>query len=73
MSIGRWAGNVDCLQVSSHGIHSCIGAALAKLEARIVLELILERLPGVRLAPGTRPVYPPDLLYAPSVRLVPRP
>jgi cytochrome P450 len=37
------------------GIHYCIGAALARLEARIVVEALLERLPGVRVAPGYVP------------------
>ena len=35
-----------------HGIHFCLGAPLARLEARIVLEALLTRLPGLALAPG---------------------
>ncbi len=35
-----------------HGIHFCLGAPLARLEARIALEGILSRLPGLALAPG---------------------
>lgn len=37
------------------GNHYCLGANLARLQVRIALEQILERLPGLRLAPGTRP------------------
>jgi cytochrome P450 len=37
-----------------HGIHFCLGAPLARLEARIALSAMLSRLPGLALAPGAR-------------------
>ncbi len=33
-----------------HGIHFCIGAALARMEARIALSVLLERVPDLRYA-----------------------
>ncbi len=35
-----------------HGIHFCLGAPLARLEARIAAVRLAERLPGIRLAGG---------------------
>ena len=32
------------------GIHLCLGAPLARMEARVAIPLVLERLPGLRLA-----------------------
>jgi cytochrome P450 len=34
------------------GAHLCLGAHLARLEARVALEAVLERLPGLRLDPS---------------------
>ncbi|WNG18081.1 cytochrome P450 [Cystobacter fuscus] len=46
-----------------HGVHYCIGAPLARLGAHITLELMLERLPDLRLSPGAPVTYLPSLLH----------
>jgi cytochrome P450 len=45
------------------GIHYCIGAALARLEARIALELFTQRLSGLRLVPDQQIEYAPMLSF----------
>jgi cytochrome P450 len=45
-----------------HGIHFCLGAPLARLEARIAFETLLRGLPGLRLAVPAR-----QLTYRPSM------
>jgi cytochrome P450 len=37
-----------------HGVHFCLGAPLARLEARIALAALLSRLPGLSLVPEAR-------------------
>lgn len=53
-----------------HGTHYCVGAPLARLEARIVLELLVERLPAPRLAAGEPIPYLPNLLHRGPQRLM---
>ena len=43
-------GRAECPHLSlSRGIHYCLGAQLARLEARIVFETLLERFPKIEL------------------------
>jgi cytochrome P450 len=44
------------------GPHYCLGANLARMEIRVVLRRILERLPGIRLATGGAAVPTPSAL-----------
>ena len=43
------------------GVHACIGAQLARLEMRVALASLLERLPGLRLAPDATLQWQPSL------------
>jgi cytochrome P450 len=52
----RRAGASDHLAFG-RGRHFCIGAPLARAQARISVEAMLERLPDLRLAPGQRLDY----------------
>ena len=52
------------------GIHYCLGAPLARLEAKVALPLLLERLPNLRRA-GRRPLLPAEGLILHGVRSLP--
>lgn len=54
-----------------HGIHHCLGAPLARLEARIAVRTLLERCPGLTLAPDAGPLdWLPGMLIR-GVRALP--
>ncbi|QJY48024.1 cytochrome P450 [Pseudonocardia broussonetiae] len=41
------------------GIHTCLGAPIARIEARVTIEVLTERFPRLRLAPDHAPDYLP--------------
>jgi cytochrome P450 len=45
-----------------HGIHYCLGAPLARLEAKAAFSKLLARFPGLRLATDEEPSWRPGLL-----------
>ena len=40
-----------------HGIHFCVGAALARMEGRIAFEALTQRIPNMRLLPNQKFEY----------------
>ena len=45
------------------GIHYCLGAALGKLEARLALEALTGRFPGLRLVGGQELSFHPNISF----------
>jgi cytochrome P450 len=43
-----------------HGIHTCVGSLLSRVMLRTALDVVLDRLPGFRLAEGAAPTRVPD-------------
>jgi cytochrome P450 len=44
-------------QIFGGGIHYCVGAPLARMEARVALSVLLERFPGLRLDASEKPTW----------------
>ncbi len=53
-----------------HGIHFCVGASLARLEGKIALQALLERLPELKRAPDI-PLEPIDSVILSGVKHYP--
>jgi cytochrome P450 len=51
------------------GIHFCVGAALARLEARVILEELLARTRSIALDPARPPAHVPSLFVRRLARL----
>jgi cytochrome P450 len=45
------------------GIHFCLGAPLARIQAQTAVRVLRRRIPGLRLDPGVRIPYRPDLQH----------
>lgn len=54
------------------GIHYCLGAGLAKVEARLCLEHLVRRLPGLRLVEGQQLTFHPNISFRGPLRLMVR-
>lgn len=45
------------------GVHYCLGAKFAKIEAQLVVEALAERLPSLRLVTDEQPTYFPNITF----------
>jgi cytochrome P450 len=57
-----WRPDADKHLAFGHGIHQCLGAPFVRLEARIALDVLAQRLPDVHLVPEQTITYLPSLL-----------
>jgi hypothetical protein len=52
------------------GIHFCLGAPLARLEARLVLKLLTAAAPDLEMVPGQEFTFPPNISFRGPERLL---
>ena len=55
--------NADQHLAFGRGLHYCLGAHLGKVEARIVLDELIRRFPRLRLVPGQRLSFHPNISF----------
>lgn len=53
-----------------HGTHGCLGVQLARMQVRAAMELLIKRLPNLRLVPNEAPTYMPNILARGPQRLM---
>ena len=53
-----------------HGIHFCLGARLARIEAKITIEALAERIPTIRLVPDQDLQWSPNMTFRGPVALL---
>ena len=74
---GRGAGQFDLTRAAKdhlafgYGVHHCLGAPLARLEAAIALPAIFERYPGLTLAVDPGELMPLESFVSNGYRALP--
>jgi len=53
-----------------HGTHGCLGVQLARMQVRAAMDLLVKRLPNLRLVPNEAPTYMPNILARGPQRLM---
>jgi hypothetical protein len=62
--------NANAHLAFGHGIHFCLGAGLARAEGQIVVDLLLDRFPDLRLVSNQDYAYVPNLAFRGPTQLL---